>query len=116
MQQQHPSVKLSKFDLASARTGPLFNLPELPKMYRYGDTRYTNWGVRVDVFYGPYYAFEIGADLVTITHDPIEAEWKYMGRLTTKDVIFNIGKWTEFPDITTLIQVMLTKHRLEIPR
>ncbi len=91
--------------------------PDLPQGYHFEQIRKTPNGVRVDVHYRGARIFEIAAE----SHysfeydDPVGT--RYAARVVhdnnPRRRAFNQpGTWVEYPDITSLIQAQLARHRI----
>ena len=111
--------------IGRVRFGALAGAPELPQGYHFEAMRDTPNGVRVDVHFKGARIFEIVIELAyspeydeligtryaaRVVHDNHPTKCKF--NHPTKRKFNHPHPWVEYPDLPTLMQAMLARHRI----
>lgn len=91
-----------------SRLGLPKDAPPLPEGYHYEQVMTTDPGVRVEVSFRGARIFIVSIFIVGIT-----GNWEKQKRYFARPVQ-NLADCTEYPDLSTLVTSMITKHRLGV--
>jgi hypothetical protein len=103
--------------IGQVRFGALAGAPDLPQGYHFEAMRDTPNGVRVDVHYKGARIFEMAIVLFYSPEYDDPTGTRYAARVVhdnhpTKRKFNHPHPWIEYPDLPTLMQAMLARHRI----
>lgn len=103
--------------IGQVRFGALADLPPMPQHYHIEAVRDTPNGVRVDVHFKGARIFEIAVELHYVPEYDDPCGTRYAARVVhdnhpRKRAFNHPNPWVEYPDLPTLMQAMLARHRI----